>query len=346
MAAGEQSKSELLLERIFDITHELYEEMGKAGSQGNFNHFKLFGLFAELGRALVNADRCSFWKWDRRSHQLVTNAAVGTGQIVIDEGSGLVGRALREMTPIVTNDPYNHPDFNSSVDKKTGYVTKSILVMPVSNCKGEIIGAYQAINKLDSETGFDLEADSRRLSLATFICGITLESDMFLDDSERDKLTDLKNRVGFHNDYRLKWGKILNRKGDDKRVSIIMCDIDFFKKVNDTYGHNAGDAMLKHVAGILTASIRESDGAYRWGGEEFILIIPGSNIQGAADIAERIRRNIMTSVCSFEGTDIKATMSFGCAELSPELDAEENIKIADERLYRAKEGGRNRVIWK
>lgn len=332
-----------LFDRILDITLDLYNKMSTAESEGGWNdHFGLFSTFAELGRTLVEADRCSFWKWDRINHKLVTNAAVGTDQIIIDEDTGLVGRAIREKKPMVTNDPYNCPDFNSSVDKSTGYTTKSILVIPCFNCKGEMIGAYQAINKLDDK-GFDIDRDVRRLSLAAVVCGIALESDMFLSDSQTDKLTKLRNRMGLHSDYITRYLKLMKEE-DKKIVSIIMCDIDHFKKVNDTYGHNAGDAVLAHVARNLKDSVRDTDEVYRWGGEEFIAFVPTASLEKSAEIAERIRKKIEASVCTFEGTDIKVTMSFGCAEIDPDISIEDNIKVADERLYKAKETGRNRVI--
>lgn len=336
--------SDELLDRILDITDGLYNEMSQYESEGVDNHIKIYGLLADLGRTIVNSDRASFWKWDKRTHELVTTAAVGTDEIRINEGTGLVGKALMERRAIVTNDPYNDPNFNSSVDKKTGYVTKSILVMPIVSCKGEYIGVYQAINKL-SEDGFDLEADCKRLSLAAFICGLTLESDLFLDDSLHDKLTELKNRMGFHSDYKSRFLPILEDKEKNEPVAMIMCDIDFFKKVNDTYGHNAGDAVLVHVAKILSEAIRGADGVYRWGGEEFIMLFPGTNMEQVATVAERIRSDVEASVCSFEGIDIKVTMSFGCGVLSADKSAEDNIKVADERLYTAKENGRNCVIW-
>lgn len=341
----ERSDQSTLFDRILDIMQDLYNKMSTAESEGGWNdHFGLFSIFAELGRTLVEADRCSFWKWDKINHKLITNAAVGTDQIVIDENTGLVGRAIREKKPIVTNDPYNCPDFNSSVDKSTGYVTKSILVIPCFNCKGEMIGAYQAINKLDDK-GFDLETDVRKLSLAAVVCGITLESDMFLSDSQTDKLTKLRNRMGLHSDYTSKYLKLMQRADEDKvSVAVIMCDIDHFKRVNDTYGHNAGDAVLEHVAKILRDSVRDSDTVYRWGGEEFIIFLAKAKLDNSADVAERIRKKIEASVCTFEGTDIKITMSFGCSEMDPEVSVEDNIKVADERLYRAKETGRNRVI--
>ncbi len=341
--SGSRTPDELL-NRIFDITSNLYKEMSKSDNDASNDHTAIFTLLTDLGRILVNADRASFWKWDKRRHELWTTAAVGTGRITIPEGTGLVGKALLEKRTIITHDPYNDPDFNSNVDKSTGYVTKSILVMPISNCKGEFIGAYQAINKLDNNGMFDLEEDTKRLSLAAFICGITLESEAFLDDSMHDKLTGIKNRMGFYNDYSKEYAKILSDSEKLRDVSLFICDVDFFKKVNDTYGHNAGDEVLRHVSSAISRNSRICDGVYRWGGEEFIVILPDTQLKDAADAAERIRVAVQESVCRFEDLEIKVTMSFGAAQVDRTLSIEDNIKIADERLYRAKEGGRNRVV--
>lgn len=334
----------LVLDQIFSITSDLYKQMCVDDSDASNDHAEIFRLLTELSKTLVNADRASFWKWDKRNHEIWTTAAVGTGRITIPEGTGLVGKSLAEGKPIVTNDPYNHPDFNSAVDKKTGYVTKSILVMPVSNCKGEFIGAYQAINKLDNDGKFDIDEDVRKLSLAAFICGITLESETFLDDSMHDKLTELKNRMGFHHDYKNTYEKLLKNEKEFHTVSLFICDIDFFKKVNDTYGHNAGDAVLKHVAENFRKNSRNCDGVYRWGGEEFIVILPDTTPEQAAETAERLRLIIEASVCKFEDLEIKVTMSFGVNEIDPSKTIEDNISIADEKLYKAKQNGRNQVI--
>lgn len=341
---NENVTAEELLEQIFGITENLYKEMSHADEDASNAHLEIFRLLTDLGRTLVHADRASFWKWDKRASTLWTTAAVGTERITIPEGTGLVGKALAERRAIVTNDPYSNPDFNSDVDKKTGYVTKSILVMPISNCKGEFIGAYQAINKIGNGGKFDLEADTRRLSLAAFICGITLESETFLDDSQHDKLTELKNRMGFYSDYNRDYLRLLTDGENPRRISMFICDIDFFKKVNDTYGHNAGDAVLRHVAGIFRANSRICDGVYRWGGEEFIVILPDTDMQGAADFAERLRTLVMASVCHFDDLDIKVTMSFGVTEINPSKSIESNIEDADAKLYKAKESGRNIVI--
>lgn len=323
-----------LLNNIFDTMQDLYDKT-RLRKTDDGNHIEIFEIFAELGKKLAGADRASFWRWDKNAHKLITNAATDTEQIIIDDTSGLVGKALAENKTIVTNDPKNHPNFNSAVDEKTSYKTKSILVMPVSNCRGEIIGAFQVINKLD-ENGFDEVEDQKRLSIAAFICGLALESDLFLDASQRDKLTQLKNRFGLYDDFKNKYKK--------NPLSIVICDIDFFKKVNDTYGHNAGDEVLKNVAQILSDEVKNFGNAYRWGGEEFIIVLENANISETEKIAEKIRLTAMNFVHNFEGEKISVTMSFGCAEFDNSLTVEENINIADARLYNAKKSGRNRVI--
>lgn len=339
----EKLSADQILNNIFDIMQELYNEMS-SNKKHRGDHFHVFNMFAELGRTLAGADRASFWRWDKHAHKLITNAATGTDRIVINDSTGLVGRALAENRPIVANDPYHHPDFNAEVDKKTGYVTKSILVMPVSNCRGEVIGAFQVINKLGTDAGFDEVEDSKRLAIAAFICGMALESELFLADSQHDRLTSLKNRFGFYGDCQTRYQKIFDAEQSEKFSSLIICDIDFFKRVNDTFGHNAGDAVLKSVAGILHGNILESDCVYRWGGEEFVIILDGADLNDAAAVAENIRSAVEHSVCRFDSKDIRVTMSLGCVEIDPTISVDDNIKIADARLYRAKAGGRNKIV--
>lgn len=329
--------AEQILNNLFDIVEKLSTEMKSL----NNDHHKVFELFSELGRTSTQADRASFWQWNKATHKLITATATGVNQIIIDDNTGLVGRAIKENRTIITNDPKHHPDFNSAVDDETGYVTKSILVMPVSNCRGEVIGAFQVINKND-ETGFNEVDDVKRLSLAAFICGMALESDLFLADSQHDKLTELKNRLGFHCDYQSRYQNIIY----DSKLSVIMCDIDHFKRINDTYGHNGGDEVLRIVAKLLKSSIRDSDCAYRWGGEEFIIILDGANLSIAESIAERIRKSIEETIVNLNDQKISLTMSFGCTEFSIDKTFDDNLKTADINLYQAKNTGRNKVIAK
>ena len=330
---------EKLLSDIFTASEELYKDM--SDDVIDTDHSKIYDYITRLGKTLSGSDRTSFWKWDKRTRTLWTAAAVGEDKIVIPDNTGLVGKALSEKRVIITNDPYNDPFFNPDVDKKTGYITKSVLVLPVADVNGEFIGAYQAINKVVGDGKFG-EEDCQRLSLAAVICGLALESEVFLEDSQRDKLTQLKNRMGFYSDFSKRYLSLIE---SGTPFCLFICDIDKFKSINDTYGHNAGDEVLKHTAGLLTESCRDSDGIYRWGGEEFIMIMNGADKQTCIDKAEEIRVKIMESVCHAEGNDIRMTLSFGVSVYDKSKTIEENVSIADEKLYAAKEGGRNRVVY-
>lgn len=324
--------AEETLEKIFYYMNELIGEKDFSAT---------IRILTDMGRTLVNSDRASFWYWDTEKKQYWTLAALGSERIVVPEGTGIVGASIENNETIVLNEPYTDDRFNSAVDKASGYVTRSILCMPVTNARGQVIGAYQALNKLGEGESVPFDArDVRRLALAAMYCGKTLESHLLYRESHFDTLTELANRRGFYEYY----SDLICVQEGKKTSSVIMCDIDFFKKVNDTYGHNAGDAVLKYIADILRESVGENGEAVRWGGEEFVLLLPGMELSQASRLAEDIRRKAESSVCEYEGTQIKITMSFGVKELEEELSADENVSEVDLRLYRAKETGRNKVV--
>ena len=329
-----------MLEEIYDIGEKLYATMGKKRDDDD-GHTAAFALLTELGRSLVGADRASFWKWDKESHELWTTSATKVNRIVIPEDAGLVGKALKEKRVIITNDPYSDPDFNSEIDKQTGYITMSILVMPVADINGEYIGAFQIINKM-GENGFDEVEDVKKLSLAAFICGITLESETFFTDSQYDSLTGLKNRKGLCHDFMHKYAEYLDPKMTSP-FAMFICDLDRYKKINDNYGHKAGDAVLQNVAGILAQHCREHDTAYRWGGDEFVMVMPGTDMEECKQIANEIREDVKNSPVTVSVLPIKVTMSAGCCLYNRAKSIEENVSVADENLLIAKDNGRNRV---
>jgi diguanylate cyclase (GGDEF)-like protein len=126
-------------------------------------------------------------------------------------------------------------------------------------------------------------------------------------------------------------------------LSLIVLDIDFFKKINDTYGHPTGDAVLKHVAGIVKAQLRVSDTLCRVGGEEFAILLPNTPYSLARQAAELVRAAVEASPCTFEVARVAATLSLGVSEFKPGDNCDEMYKRADTQLYAAKHGGRNRV---
>lgn len=298
-------------------------------------------LLTELGRTLANSERASFWYWDKAKKEYWTLVALDSPRITVPEGSGIVGASIENNETILINSPYEDERFNSEVDKQTGYQTRSILCIPVTNSRGEVIGAYQAINKMDDKGYwyFD-ERDQSRLTMAAVFCGKTLESQILYSESQLDQLTGLKNRRGYYEYYEKNIHPYLLQQS----CSVIMADIDFFKRVNDTYGHNAGDVVLKCIAAILRNSVGTAGEVIRWGGEEFVILMRDCAVSQAAVFAEQIRKRVETSICYFEDIPIRVTMSFGVRALQSDLSPEENVKGVDEKLYEAKASGRNRVV--
>ena len=127
-------------------------------------------------------------------------------------------------------------------------------------------------------------------------------------------------------------------------LTLVMLDIDHFKRCNDTYGHRGGDAVLAEVAARLMAEMRGSDFAARYGGEEFILVLPGCSLILGQRVAERVRQAIARKPVIFEGKAISVTTSLGLAELRPKETPAQAIERADQALYSAKNTGRNRWV--
>ena len=128
---------------------------------------------------------------------------------------------------------------------------------------------------------------------------------------------------------------------------MLLVDIDHFKKLNDTFGHNMGDWALKAVAEVLKNGVREMDFVARWGGEEFLAVLPDTDPEGAKLVAERIRRKVENQVIDVAGIGepLKVTMTLGVATLRPGEGAEQAIIRADAALYEGKHQGRNRVAF-
>ncbi|RXJ98414.1 hypothetical protein CRU98_10285 [Arcobacter sp. CECT 8986] len=175
----------------------------------------------------------------------------------------------------------------------------------------------------------------------TDITELKEKSNLLEYQANHDLLTGLFNRQKFHEIF----GKEIRRdKRYENELSLILFDIDHFKIFNDKYGHNLGDEVLKFLAQIVSKNVREHDTIVRWGGEEFIVLLPETNIEGATKVAEKIR----VALENFEDKTIpeKVTASFGVTTLTEGDDENSFIQKADKALYEAKTQGRNRVISK
>ncbi len=129
-------------------------------------------------------------------------------------------------------------------------------------------------------------------------------------------------------------------------VGLMLLDVDHFKHINDSFGHSAGDAVLVEIAQRLLALVRQHDVVVRWGGEEFVLVLPGTSIEGMTVLAERVLKVIGGQPVLVDGKEVPVTVSAGCVSypLLADQSWEDALKVADLAMYRAKEGGRNRAM--
>ena len=158
-----------------------------------------------------------------------------------------------------------------------------------------------------------------------------------------DPLTGVRNRRGFD---QLAAREIQRSRRTGERIWLVMLDIDHFKRVNDTYGHAAGDEALRAVGTCCREQLREIDVLARFGGEEFVILLAGADQAEAVAIAERLRRAVATLTVATAAGPLRLTASFGVAPLQPhagEDDLEAAIALADAALYEAKRAGRDRV---
>jgi diguanylate cyclase (GGDEF)-like protein len=169
---------------------------------------------------------------------------------------------------------------------------------------------------------------------------LMLANKQLAEVARRDPLTGLLNRRGFNDEAQSEIQRFM-RNG--KEPSFVLADLDNFKEFNDQYGHACGDCVLQQVAHLLSERVRNMDGIARWGGEEFMLMLPETTSEGASQVAEKLRSFIESKRFEFKGQQLGVTMTFGVATLRKGETLDHCIARADTALYEGKEQGRNRV---
>ena len=225
---------------------------------------------------------------------------------------------------------------------ETNYILTSddkIGAFPLTS-DGEITGCIVARSTLDKLSKRDISYLEQLTRQSAITINRANTYSKVLQYATLDALTNLNNRRQF--EVRLKQ-EIATTKRQKNPLCAMMVDIDFFKKVNDTYGHASGDAVLRTVASIIKEHLRESDIPSRYGGEEFADLLPYTHIEEAKIVGERLRKAVETTPIPIDKKNINVTISMGLAEFSPQETGEDLFKRADSALYEAKESGRNRV---
>jgi diguanylate cyclase len=159
--------------------------------------------------------------------------------------------------------------------------------------------------------------------------------------SRTDRLTQLFNRGHWEEELIGEFQRFMRYQ---TACSVVMLDIDHFKKVNDTYGHQAGDAVIMHISDLIRANLRTTDIAGRYGGEEFGVILQNTDAESAVNFCERLRKTVEQTVVVHDGVEIRFTISIGISQAEPEIESYKVwLEQADTALYASKENGRNQT---
>lgn len=166
-------------------------------------------------------------------------------------------------------------------------------------------------------------------------------SDKYQQLAHFDTLTQLSNRRDALHIFKREQARAIR---NNQPLSIILCDVDHFKKINDQFGHNAGDEVLKALAKLFTDNMRDQDCVARWGGEEFLFILPNTDFKNAYVFADKIKNKIQRHIINYEDKNISMTISMGVEQFKSTQTIDEVINTADKYLYQAKDAGRNQIF--
>jgi diguanylate cyclase (GGDEF)-like protein len=292
----------------------------------------------------IPSARLAILEADHPGHRMKPRILAGAGTeglagMEISMSAGITGWAFARGLPYRCGDTESHPA--AAVIPRTERMRESLLAIPLiaGDLRLGIIDLWRP--GLDSFTEEDLE----RSALLSLIVGAAWRSAQMFTDIEEHALTDALTGL-----YNRRWWRDMaprlmaqsRRTGDD--VAVLMMDLDRFKRINDSVGHASGDAVLRAVAGALQRVIREGDYAVRYGGEEFLVILPGSDGQGGLRAAATVHAAV-TELAVLPVESLRVTMSIGVAAF-PERgqDLDEVVHAADQAMYRAKRDGGDRVV--
>jgi diguanylate cyclase (GGDEF)-like protein len=296
---------------------------------------------------LIPSEAWSMLMVDEEKQELTFELALGEkGKDVsgfrVKIGEGIAGWVAQTGKPTIVNNAAKDPRFAKRFDSETQFRTRSILCAPLIS-RGRTIGVVQVINR---RGGRFTQTDLDMLMTMVEPCAIAIENAILFQRTEQLTITDDLTKL-FNSRYlNVYIGREIKRcKRHGIPLSIIFLDLDGFKSVNDQHGHLAGSRTLTEVGGILAEAVRESDILARYGGDEFVVVLPETPPAGALVIAERIRRAIAAHpFLREEGLEARISASFGIASYPDHaLTPEGLIQKADQAMYRVKEKDKNGI---
>jgi len=310
---------------------------------------EILRIIMEKTADLIKAEGWSVLLLDHEQGELVFEAAAGEAGkkllgLRLKIGQGVAGWVARYGQSLIVSDVTKDPRFYSGVDKKTKFITKSILCVPMRS-RDKIIGVVEVVNKIGGEpfTPDDLEIFENLVAHVTIALQNAAMYRKMEEASLVDDLTQLFN-VRFCNKY---LDEYLDRRKTPKgSISLIFLDIDFFKLVDDNYGHLVGSETLRYVGERIKRVVRNEDVVIRYGGDEYIVILPNTDKKTARVIAERIRKEInQEPFYAFNNKKFNISITLGVASYPDDAKTRDAlIGKADKAMYEGKLSGRDKVV--
>ncbi|MEJ2684707.1 MAG: sensor domain-containing diguanylate cyclase [Candidatus Sulfobium sp.] len=301
-------------------------------------------------KKLIKAETWSIFLVDEETGEIVFEKTTGRKEdrkkirkIRLKLGEGIAGWVAQEGIPVVVPDVSMDERFRPRVSKEADYKAKSLMCVPIRS-KGSTLGVLEIINKTTGEpfTKEDLNLLMRLVDHAAIAIERASLYQRMAELSVTDDLTKLFNTRYLDRTLTIELARCRRHSSS---LSLIFMDIDHFKLINDNYGHLVGSKLLVEMGQLLIASLRTIDIVARYGGDEFVVVLPQTAPSSAVQIAERIRKSIERNIfLKKEGYSLRLTASFGVASYPESAQSKEDLlRLADEAMYRVKYQTRNGV---
>lgn len=338
-----------IIEELKKKVEELsvFNEIGKALTS-TLDLRKVLDIIMEKISELFKPKNWSLLLLDPGGAELYFEIAVGEGaekllDVRLKVGEGIAGWVAQHGEPLLISDAYSDPRFNAGADAKTNFKTQSIICVPLKS-KGKIMGVIELINQLEGRS-FQLEDLTLLKTLADY-AAIAIENAQYFQKVQELTITDDMTSLFNSRHLQLQLDHELQRsRRYHLSFSLVFFDLDHFKTVNDTYGHLVGSKVLRETADIVRECLRDVDVATRYGGDEFVLLLPETDREAALIVTHRLRDALNAHVFAKDmGHDIRLTASFGLATYPIDATTKVDIlRLADNAMYHVKETTRNGV---